>query len=178
MVCKHLTHLRELEKENAILKYHLATISYFINLDNLGIKAIEHKAGQVIINLDHRQRENDPKPEKPKEKVGLHGIDVVMGGVMEAQKRHVERMKPKEEKEKIEETKPVEQQNFKQFAAGMNKVECVECKEKISLADCSYDPARNKHTCHSCVKKLKEAEEKKKEAETQEKIKELEGGIK
>src|SRR5438046_2174047 len=106
MVCKHLTLLREIEKENAILKYHLATISRFVNLDNLGIKAIEHKAGQVIINLDHRRRENDPKPPEKKEKVGLQGIDMVMSGVMEAQKKHVERMKPKEEKEKIEEVKP------------------------------------------------------------------------
>jgi len=195
MVCKHLTQLKELIKENAILKYHLATISHFADLDNLDIKGIEYKTGQVIINLDNGWRENkvsakqnDPKPEKVKEKIGLHGINMVMSGVMEAQRRHVERMKPKEEKEPsilLDEydddntSQKTEQPNsFKQFAEGMNKVECVECKKNMSLAECVYDPARNKHTCHSCVKKLKEAEQKKKEAETQEKIKELEGGIK
>jgi hypothetical protein len=101
-----------------------------------------------------------------------------MSGVMEAQKKHVERMKNQEEKEKVEEGKPIEQQNFKDFAAGMNKVECIECKEYVSLSECSYDPARNKYTCYPCDKKLKAQLEKKKEAETQEKIKELQGGIK
>lgn len=192
MVCKHLTQLREIEKENAILKYHLATISHFVNLDNLGIKAIEYKVGQVIINLDHRRGE---MPEKSKEsinntsqKVGLQGISEVMGGYMEAQKKHVERMKEAEKNKKPiilldeyekKETKKSEQPNsFKDFAEGMNKVECVECKSNMSLAECNYDPARNKHTCHSCAKKLKEVEVKKKETETQEKIKELQGGIK
>ncbi|CAG8489872.1 13546_t:CDS:2 [Gigaspora margarita] len=185
MVCRHLTLLREIEKENAIFKYHLATISHFVNLDNLGIKGIEHKAGQVIINLRNRREEI---PEKSKEKVGLQGINEVMSGVMEAQRKHVERMKETEkqkepiimldEYEKEKPKEPDRPNSFKKFAEGMNKVECIECKKYVSLAECIYDPARNKHTCHSCDKKLKEAEAKKKEAKTQEKIKELEGGIK
>ncbi|KLL03357.1 MAG: hypothetical protein MRERV_43c022, partial [Mycoplasmataceae bacterium RV_VA103A] len=118
MVCKHLTHLRELEKENAILKYHLATISYFANLDNLGIKAIEHKAGQVIINLRNgggknpeKRQEYGGKPPQcwkcgveikaghicvkcagidPDKGISKEAINTVMGGAMEAQRKHVE----------------------------------------------------------------------------------------
>jgi hypothetical protein len=123
--------------------------------------------------------------EKPK---GLYGIPEIMKGVMNTQRNHVERTREAEKEKKPivllyeyekKETKIPEQPNsFKDFAEGMKKVECVECKSKVSLAECNYDPARNRYTCHKCDKKLKEAERARKEAKTREQIKNLEGGIK
>jgi hypothetical protein len=154
--------------------------------------------------------------EKP---TGLYGVNKIMEGVMDAQLKHVERMKEAEKNQKptvlldefekdkkfdssnlTDEQKkqlghasykeqvpsftrdrykePEQPNSFKQFAEGMKKVECVECKSKVSLAECNYDPARNRYTCHKCDKKLKEAERARKEAETREQIKNLEGGIK
>ncbi|CAG8839428.1 12090_t:CDS:1, partial [Racocetra persica] len=193
--CKHSEKIKELEIENALLRYNLDKIKDFTNVNSLGIKHIDYKKGKVIIDtnktlycwkcskeINAGQICYECAGIDPEKGISAEAISSTMDGLREVQEKHAEQMKKAEKKkepiilmdEYEKKDTPKEQPNsFKEFAESMNKVECVECKEKIALSSCDYDPARNKYTCHQCQKKLKEIEEQNKEAETQKKIKEL-----
>jgi hypothetical protein len=81
---------------------------------------------EILTELKEIKAKMEQKQEKP---TGLHGIPEVMGGLMEAQKKHVEKMKEQDK-----------------------KVECVECKKEIGMSICSYDPAMNRYICGDCEK--------------------------